>query len=120
MRVLVVEDEEILAEVVVELLRDHGHETDRVPDAPAALAAAESTDYDLVLLDQTLPSMSGTELLARWRARGLTARVLGMSGDQHHAAALGEAADGFLAKPFSFAELLARVAALDPEGRKEP
>ena len=112
---LLVEDEAALAEVVTELLTDHGHTVDHAADAPQAIAAAAAAPYDLILLDWTLPSATGGELLERWRAQGLTARVLALSGDEEVASRLGSAADGFLTKPFSFSELLARVAAFAAE-----
>jgi DNA-binding response OmpR family regulator len=113
MRILVVEDEPILAEAIVELLADEGHAVDLAATGAAAGALVEVASYDLVLLDSTLPPPSGAELLAAWRAAGRRFAVLVMTGDPRRAADMADLADGQLIKPFSFSVLLDWVRRLD-------
>lgn len=113
MRILVVEDEPILAEAIVELLADEGHAVDLASTGAAAGALVEAGAYDLVLLDSTLPPPSGAELLAAWRAAGRRFPVLVMTGDPRRAADMADLADGQLIKPFSFSVLLDWVRRLD-------
>lgn len=105
-KVLVVEDETLLASTLVELLSDEGCEVELAGDGLEAEAAMAAGRFALVLLDCGLPAgPSGLELLARWRADGRPEPVILMSGNHQHAEeALG--AQAFLAKPFSFSDLL--------------
>lgn len=114
--VLVVEDEPTIADVVARYLRRAGYETDVVGDGAAALAAVEERQPDLVVLDIMLPSLSGLEVLRRIR-RGDQHRVavvlLTARGDEaDRIAGLQHGADDYVVKPFSPAELTARVAAV--------
>jgi DNA-binding response OmpR family regulator len=120
MRVLVVEDERLLADAIATGLRRHAIAVDVVYDGGAALERATVNDYDVVVLDRDLPVVSGdtvcttlTEVEADTRILMLTAattvadRVTG----------LGLGADDYLIKPFAFAELVARVQALARRAR---
>ena len=114
MRVLVVEDETVMAEAVATALRRTGHAVDVVHDGGSALDSAAVNDYDVLVLDRDLPVVHGDEVCRRVAARG-RARVLlltaaGAVGDRVTGLDLG--ADDYLVKPFALAELRARVDAL--------
>jgi DNA-binding response OmpR family regulator len=115
MRVLVVEDEEIMGDALVRGLRRSGYAVDLVTDGAAALDQATVNHYDVVLLDRDLPLVHGDEVcqaLVRGRvpARILMLTAAGTLAEKVDGFALG--ADDYLPKPFAFAELLARVDAL--------
>jgi DNA-binding response OmpR family regulator len=115
MRVLVVEDEEIMGDALVRGLRRSGYAVDLVTDGAAALDQASVNHYDVVLLDRDLPVVHGDEVcqaLVRGRipARILMLTAAGTLAEKVDGFALG--ADDYLPKPFAFAELLARVDAL--------
>ena len=115
MRVLVVEDHELLARTIGAGLRHEGIAVDVVIDGDQALERLELAPYDVVVLDRDLPTVSGDEVCRRVAQRGLPARVLmltaaGTLADRVHGLDLG--ADDYLTKPFDFPELVARVRAL--------
>lgn len=115
MRVLVVEDEVRLAEAVARGLRREGMAVDVAFDGGEALEKAELTRYDVLVLDRDLPVLSGDDVCARLSATGSVTRVLmltaaGTVADRVSGLSLG--ADDYLAKPFAFDELVARVRAL--------
>lgn len=115
MRVLVVEDEEQLADAVARGLRREGMAVDTAYDGDDGLKKAMSTRYDIVVLDRDLPGMSGDEVCQRLAGDKSLTRVImltasGTVEDKVSGLALG--ADDYLAKPFAFAELVARVRAL--------
>ena len=115
MRILVVEDEESLAEVLVEALEDENYAVDLAVDGTTADEMASINDYDLVVLDWTIPAPSGIELLRSWRGQGLEMPVLMLTGRKDvgdRVDGLDTGADDYLTKPFSFPELLARVRSL--------
>jgi len=116
MRILVVEDEDVLASSVVEALEDQSYAVDRAANGTEAAELAEINQYDLVVLDWTLPKgPSGLELLARWRADGVQTPVLMLTGRKDvgdRVDGLDSGADDYLTKPFSFEELSARVRSL--------
>lgn len=124
MRVLVVEDEDVMAEAVVLGLRRAGYAADVAGDGEEALALADLNPYDVVLLDRDLPVLHGDEVCRRLVAGANDARILMLTA----AGAVSERVDGlhlgaddYLAKPFAFAELLARVDALGRRaGRAQP
>jgi DNA-binding response OmpR family regulator len=114
-RVLVVEDDEAIADVLRRSLRAEGHEVQSAGDGAEALTAAEQFTPDLVVLDLGLPRLDGMEVLRRLRADDsdvpvliLTART--ETGDRVEG--LDSGADDYLPKPFERAELLARIRAL--------
>ncbi|SDS95981.1 response regulator transcription factor [Actinopolymorpha singaporensis] len=115
MRILVVEDERALAEVVAEGLRDQGMAVDLARDGLAAAAKLDFTVYDVVLLDRDLPGLHGDTLCRLISERADRPMVLmltaaGAPGDRVSGLTLG--ADDYLAKPFHFPELVLRIRAL--------
>lgn len=115
MRILVVEDEVLLASAVAEWLRGDAHAVDVVHDGDAALERIDVNDYDVVVLDRGLPRVSGDEVCRAVVAGDSTARVLMLTAaadidDRVSGLSLG--ADDYLSKPFAFRELAARVVAL--------
>lgn len=113
-RVLVVEDDSEIADVLRRTLRQEGHEVVTATDGEEALEAASSFVPDLVILDLGLPKVDGVEVLKRLRAQGdvpiliLTARA----ELEDRVAGLDTGADDYLVKPFERQELLARMRAL--------
>ena len=115
MRVLVVEDEMQLAEAVARGLRREGMAVDVAFDGDDGYRKAAMTRYDVIVLDRDLPGISGDDICRRLSDEGLLTRVMmltasGTVEDKVSGLALG--ADDYLAKPFAFAELVARVRAL--------
>ncbi|NUT10095.1 MAG: response regulator transcription factor [Nonomuraea sp.] len=115
MRVLVVEDFEVLARSLGTGLRREGMAVDVVLDGTAALERLAATGYDVVVLDRDLPGVHGDEICRRLaqgrsRTRVLMLTASGTLEDRVHGLGLG--ADDYLPKPFAFAELVARVRAL--------
>jgi len=113
--VLVVEDEELLADAIARGLRREAMAVDLAHDGHDALGKVEVNDYDVVVLDRDLPGMHGDDVCRHLVARGAPARILMLTaaseiGDLVTGLSLG--ADDYLGKPFSFAELVARVRAL--------
>ncbi len=116
MRVLVVEDEEKIAQFLKKGLTEKGYSVEAVGDADAALARLESAPYDLLILDLLLPgSRDGLELCREIRARGIPTKILMLTARdsvENKIEGLDSGADDYLVKPFSFRELLARLRAL--------
>jgi len=113
--VLVVEDEEKLANLLRRGLRREGMAVDVVGDAAEALTRATSTSYDVILLDVMLPGASGLDVCRALRARDVWAPTLMLTalGEiEDRVRGLDAGADDYLTKPFSFEELLARIRAL--------
>jgi two-component system, OmpR family, response regulator len=120
-RLLVVEDEARLAAAMRRGLVQEGFAVDVAADGWSALALAETTGYDVILLDLMLPGLSGYEVARVLRGRGDWTPLLVVSakdGEYDQADALDLGADDFLAKPFSFVVLLARLRALVRRGRR--
>ena len=116
MRVLVVEDEEKIAQFLRKGLTEKGYSVEAVADADRALERLEEGKYDLVILDLLLPgSRDGIELCREIRTRGILAKVLMLTARdsiENKIEGLDAGADDYLVKPFSFRELLARLRAL--------
>lgn len=115
MRILVVEDEVQLAEAVARGLRREGMAVDVATDGDEGYRKAALIRYDVVVLDRDLPGMSGDEICRRLTDEGILTRVImltasGTVEDKVSGLALG--ADDYLAKPFAFAELVARIRAV--------
>ena len=115
MRVLVVEDDSLLARGLTEVLVRAGHAVDHIVTGVQAEKAFRGTQYDLMVLDIGLPDIDGFEVLRRVRARRVTTSVLVLTArdaveDRVHGLDLG--ADDYLTKPFSLNEFEARVRAL--------
>lgn len=122
MRILLVEDEELLAEAVAEALRTESYAVDVAPDGPAASELMAVNEYDAVVLDWTIPPPTGLELLRQWRAEAIATPVLmltGRSDVDDRIGGLDSGADDYLTKPFSMAELLARTRSLLRRREKE-
>jgi two-component system, OmpR family, response regulator len=120
-RLLVVEDEQALADVVSAGLVREGFAVDVAPDGHRALELAADGSYDVILLDLRLPGISGYDVARTLRARQDWTPILVLSakdGEYDQADALDLGADDFLAKPFSFVVLLARLRALVRRGRQ--
>ncbi|NYI07574.1 response regulator transcription factor [Allostreptomyces psammosilenae] len=120
MRVLVVEDEPMLADAIAEWLREEAHAVDIANDGAAALERAGTNDYDVVVLDRDLPAVHGDDVCRELVAAGTPTRVLMLTAaadvtDRVFGLCLG--ADDYITKPFAFPELAARVLALGRRSR---
>jgi DNA-binding response OmpR family regulator len=114
-RVLVVEDERLLADAIARGLRREAMAVDVVYDGAEAWERVAVNDYDVVVLDRDLPGLSGDELCARMVRDGGPTRILMLTAAAEVAdrvAGLSLGADDYLGKPFAFSELVARVRAL--------
>lgn len=121
-RLLVVDDDEKLARALKKGLEAEGFAVDLAFDGDEGLWHAREHDYDALVLDQMMPGMSGLELCSRLRDEGRWAPVLVLTardGERNEAIALDTGADDFLAKPFSYVVLLARLRALVRRGPTE-
>ncbi len=115
MRVLIVEDEPELADLLDRTIRDAAWAPDVVSTGRAALDALAVYPYDLVVLDLGLPDLGGAEVCRTWRARGGRTPILMLTARtslSDRVAGLDAGADDYLAKPFEVEELLARLRAL--------
>ncbi|MGH3403379.1 MAG: response regulator transcription factor [Streptosporangiaceae bacterium] len=115
MRVLVVEDYEPMARAIVTGLRREGMAVDAVHDGGEALSHLALTRYDVVVLDRDLPGVPGDEVCRRMAADRSPSRILMLTAAgrlSDRVEGLGLGADDYLAKPFDFPELIARVRAL--------
>jgi two-component system, OmpR family, response regulator QseB len=114
-RVLLVEDDRELRELLERLLCDAGYLVDPAPDGQAGLHRALTRGYDVLILDRGLPGIEGLDLLGRLRRKGVATPVLvltayGTLADR--VAGLDAGAEDYLVKPFEIEELLARLRAL--------
>lgn len=120
MRVLVVEDETLLADAIASGLRRHAIAVDVVYDGASALERATVNDYDVIVLDRDLPVFTGDSVCMSLVERGEPTRILMLTAATAIADrvnGLGLGADDYLTKPFAFAELTARVQALARRSR---
>jgi two-component system, OmpR family, response regulator len=120
MRILLIEDDAETAYYISRGLSEDGHDTSAAHDGREGLRRAGAEDWDLLIVDRMLPEMDGLSIVQALRSAGsitpvLFLTTLGGVDDRVHG--LNAGADDYLVKPFSFAELLARVAAL---GRRSP
>ncbi|MFG2694793.1 response regulator transcription factor [Kitasatospora sp. NPDC048407] len=119
MRVLVVEDEVALAEMIADGLRAEGIATDTAHDGVRALELAAADAYDVLILDRDLPGMSGDAVCRTLNRSGYPARILMLTAAgtlSDLVDGLAQGADDYLSKPFSYIELLARLRALARRG----
>ena len=125
MRILLVEDDIMIGETVLDLLRAEAYAVDWVKDGQMADAALASNEYDLILLDLGLPRKDGLEVLRALRARRQRVPVLiatARDSVEQRIAGLDAGADDYVLKPYDTDELLARIRALLRRsfGRAEP
>jgi len=122
MRILVVEDELKMASLLRRGLQEEGHAVDLARTGDDAIWMARAAEYDAVVLDLMLPGLDGIEVCRQLRDGGVWAPVLMLTardGVEDRVAGLDAGADDYLPKPFSFAELLARLRALVRRGAGE-
>ncbi len=115
MRILVVEDDVQLAEVLTEALTDRQYAVDVVQDGEVAWEWFNSLHYDLIVLDLTLPKLDGVSFCQRLRSRNFTAPVMMLTARDTIAdkiIGLDAGADDYMVKPFDLQELMARIRAL--------
>ncbi len=115
MRILLAEDDRHLVTSISRGLREADHEVDAVLTGTKALALANDTAYDAIILDVLLPGLSGLEVCQAIRARADAVPVLmltALDAVEHRIAGLDAGADDYLTKPFDFGELLARLRAI--------
>jgi two-component system phosphate regulon response regulator PhoB/two-component system alkaline phosphatase synthesis response regulator PhoP len=116
-RILVVDDELAISELVSEALKRQGYRVETASDGDSALEKAETTLPDLILLDLMLPRLDGWEVCRRLKSQAMTRRIPIMMltarrDEREVVAGLEIGADDYLKKPFSLGELIARVKAL--------
>jgi DNA-binding response OmpR family regulator len=114
-RVLVVEDEQAIAEAITYALEAEGFEVETVSDGEVALEAARARDYDLMILDLRLPKISGIEVCRTVRGSGDGLPILMLTAkdsEEDRVFGLDVGADDYVTKPFSVAELMSRVRAI--------
>lgn len=115
MRILLIEDDRRLAELLATRLRGEGHEAETCDNGINGLERASSGEVDLAVVDVMLPGMDGIALTAELRDRGIHIPVLMLTARdtvQDRVTGLRSGADDYLVKPFAFAELIARIDAL--------
>jgi two-component system, OmpR family, response regulator QseB len=112
MRVLVVEDDQMIAEAIRTALTQDGYSVESIGDGASAAAALAASSFDIVLLDLGLPRRSGLEVLREARRQGATTPVIIITARddvQSRVAGLDSGADDYLVKPFDLDELAARM-----------
>jgi two-component system, OmpR family, response regulator len=122
MRILVVEDEVKMAGLLHRGLTEDGHVVDVARRGDDAVWMGQMVEYDAIVLDLMLPGLDGVGVCRHWRESGVWSPVLMLTARdaiQDRVAGLDAGADDYLAKPFSFAELLARLRALARRGAAE-
>jgi two-component system copper resistance phosphate regulon response regulator CusR len=115
MRVLLVEDERRLAQVVRRVLEEEGHNVDLAYDGEEAISLAVDGSYDVIVLDILLPKVNGVEVCRSLRRARVDVPVLmltALDSVEDRVRGLDAGADDYLPKPFAFQELLARIRAL--------
>ena len=123
MRILIVEDDRDAASWLVKGLTEAGHIADHAADGEDGLNMAREKVHDVIIVDRMLPKLDGLTLIRRLRDEGIQAPVLILSalGDvDEKVRGLRAGGDDYLAKPYSFAELLARVEGLARRSASEP
>ena len=115
MKILLIEDDKQTADYVAKGLRQHGHAVDRADNGRDGLLLASGEPYDVMIVDRHIPRLDGLSLVKQARAANVKTPVLfltTMGGVDDRVEGLEAGGDDYLVKPFAFAELLARVAAL--------
>lgn len=110
-RILIAEDDPLVASLIEKGLRANGYHTSLADDGEQAQRLGLTDDFDLMILDMGLPERDGFHVLQELRARGQTLPVIILTGrtEREAAACLEAGADDYMRKPFHFDELLARV-----------
>ncbi|MFM2186134.1 MAG: hypothetical protein RIR43_706 [Pseudomonadota bacterium] len=119
MRILIAEDDQVLADGLLRTLRVNGYAVDHVASGSEADAALSTQEFDLLILDLGLPRLHGFDVLKKLRARGSATPVLILTAAdsvEERVKGLDLGADDYMAKPFSLQELEARVRALARRG----
>ena len=114
-KILVVEDEKPTSQAIVDLLTFEKHTVETSFDGPDAWERLQIYQYDLIILDWTLPEMTGLQVLSNYRSSGGTTPVIFLTGRQsidNKTQGLDSGADDYLSKPFDVRELQSRVRAL--------
>jgi two-component system OmpR family response regulator len=114
-RILLIEDDRRLAELLAKRLRGEGHEAETCANGVDGLDRATTGGFDLAVVDVMLPGLDGVALTSTLRERGVPLPVLMLTARDtidHRVAGLRAGADDYMVKPFAFAELLARIDAL--------
>jgi len=122
-RILIVEDEEMMAGMVARVLRQEGYAAETAGDGGSGFSRATDDSFDLLILDWMLPDRSGVQILRGLRAGGVSTPVLMLTArDQieDRVEGLDAGADDYLPKPFALPELLARVRALTRRSAEAP
>jgi len=115
MRVLVIEDEQKMADLIKRGLEEEGMEIETAYDGDVGLEAGKSGNHDLIILDLGLPGRNGLDIAREWREAGIKTPILILTAHDSTEAkvkGLDTGADDYITKPFAFAELLARIRAL--------
>src|SRR4029077_20984406 len=123
MRILLVEDEPDAARMLAKGLRERSYAVDLAADGHTAIYQASINDYDAVVLDVMLPGMDGLQVCRELRRRGSPVPVLMLTARdavEDRIAGLDCGPDDYLAKPFAFGELLARLRAVIRRGARPP
>lgn len=109
-RILVADDEEGIAHLIADVLREEGYDVQCMHDGASVLLAIQDQVPDLVILDNMMPLLSGGEALRTLRAQGFAHPIIMMSANGQRQMFLDSGASGFLAKPFTIDALLQAVA----------
>lgn len=116
MKLLIVEDDNDLAKLLMQGFREAGHRPSRAEDGEEGLYMLELEHFDVIVLDWMMPNLDGLETLKAMRKKSITTPVIMLTAKSEiddKIEGLGWGADDYLAKPFNFKELIARVEALD-------
>ena len=119
MRILVIEDNPKVAQMIQDGLEGEKYEVDTIPDGKDGLRTAQTGSYDLLIVDVMLPGLNGFELTRSYRKAGGTTPILMLTAKtatEDKVTGLDSGADDYLTKPFAFAELLARMRSLFRRG----
>lgn len=114
-RVLIVDDERLIQQLLARLVEDEGHEPATAGSVPEARGLLDTEEFDLILCDVDMPGESGFDLVRSFRNRGGDAGVVMMSGIEDArlaAAAVDLGVDGYMLKPFQLDEARAKIAAV--------
>ncbi len=123
MRILIVEDDDRIADFLVRALKSENHTCVRTGDGKEGLELGKNADFDLVLLDLMLPGLPGLDICQELRLRKVSVPIImltAMDGIEDVVTGLRMGADDYMTKPFALEELLARVEAVGRRGAVEP